>query len=303
MRRGWRSPIRSVMPGLDPGPRPLSTCGRGRPRSTYPQRHADEGRHPRQAKAAAFGLSEIPAFAGMTAKLAPAGPRATSPDAEGDPGPRSLSTCGRGRPRSNGRSRRRPSPHSVMPTKATSAPCIHGRQTLASCGLSRIPACRRNDGQVGAKLDRARPRALVSCGRGRPRSIFPQRHADEGRHPRQAKACVLRPIGDSGLRRNDGQVGAKLAPGSLRVRGCGRVVSSTFPGRAQRGPGIQPCSAAAGPDRFASGDVERVRAGPRIAFGVRGGGARSPYATSRTILPTCALVSMRAWALAASARG
>ena len=34
------------------------------------------------------GLPWIPAFAGRTAREAPTGPRATSPDAEGDPGPR-----------------------------------------------------------------------------------------------------------------------------------------------------------------------------------------------------------------------
>ncbi len=207
------------------------------------------------------------------------------------------------------------------------------------------------------------PRARSTCGRGRPRSTYPQRHADEGRHPRQANVSALRPIGDSGLRRNGGEVGASMArappprtPNAIRgparaplagedARGpmadpegahlptasCRRrqqaPLASTAGKRlrpaAYRGfrlvagmtaklaPNWPPDRFApgdlervrAGPDRFASGDVERVRAGPRIAFGVRGGGARSPYATSRTILPTCALVSMRAWALAASARG
>jgi len=40
-----------------------------------PQRYADEGNkrplHPRQANACALGLSWFPAFAGMTARLAP----------------------------------------------------------------------------------------------------------------------------------------------------------------------------------------------------------------------------------------
>jgi hypothetical protein len=58
------------------------------------------------------------------------------------------------------------------------------------------------------------PRALSTCGRGRPRSMFPQRHADEGRHPRQANASALRPFGVSGLRRNDGTVGAHLPTAS-----------------------------------------------------------------------------------------
>ena len=52
----------------DPGPR----AHRRAP--TSPQRHADEGRHPRQANASALGLSWFPAFAGMTARWAPTWP-------------------------------------------------------------------------------------------------------------------------------------------------------------------------------------------------------------------------------------
>jgi hypothetical protein len=56
------------------------------------------------------------------------------------------------------------------------------------------------------------PRALVSCGRGRPRSAFSQRHADEGRHPRQANASALRPTVGPGLRREDGERGTNFPP-------------------------------------------------------------------------------------------
>ncbi len=132
---------------------------------------------------------------------------------------------------------------------------------------------RRNDGEVGASMARAppprtpkaiRPRALLmrTCGRGfagqdargpdargpealskclvQKAPLSPQRHADEGRHPRQAQASTLRPIGDSGLRRNDGEAGgngpratspdAEGDPGPrallkhthMRARFCGR---------------------------------------------------------------------------------
>jgi hypothetical protein len=123
---------------------------------TSPQRHAGDGRHPRQATPAMFiqfatspGASDAGSRvrAARTPGMWSCGPRATSPGAEGDPG----------------------------------------------------------------------PRALVSCGRGRPRSAFSQRHADEGKkrplHPRQANASALRPTVDPGLRREDGERGARLDRG------------------------------------------------------------------------------------------
>jgi hypothetical protein len=173
----------------DPAPRALKA-------PLSPQRHADEGRHPRQANVSALRPIGDSGLRRNDGEVGAYGPRATSPDAEGDPGPRAHL--------------RRPSPRSVMPTKVG----IHDRQTFQPCGLSEIPAfagmaARLAPAWPARHLPGRRRRSGAPCALKAP--LSPQRHADEGRHPRQANVSALRPIGDSGLRRNGGEVGASMA--------------------------------------------------------------------------------------------
>jgi hypothetical protein len=143
-----------------------------------------------------------------------------------------------------------------------------------------------------AQVDRAPPGALFCA-------VSPQRHADDGRHPRQATASTIWLVADSGLLRNDaGERFAVTGPrASSRARVCGRgrprssLARSTAPhSRGGRSP-----------NPGSSFEVNGPR--PRIAFGVRGGGEEAsparrepsagPRASSRAVLRRLSAASCR----------